>query len=872
MQLLHTEYERFLQWLRTRETADDSRRVAKIVAENIDTLAPLGTAGGQRAIRLTPLLREGLEATTPDIEAQSVTVAGSVTPWSRLEDIVVGPFRGFRFEKTIPFSKRYTLIYGPNGAGKTSLCEALEFALLGEVKEAAAKRLDTPLDHYLKNIHEKTFTPPVLHGLYEGGVSGAVSADADQYRFCFIEKNRIDDFARLSARTSAKADSLIALLFGLDAFDAFINGFTNKLKLEEESPRRREWDEKQRALEASRQVIAGEAEAVARLKEEEGILAHEYQEGATFDVLLRALGRDGTLGRLQELQSKTSEQLPPLVGVTDSPFRRLRALFRGMQKSLEDCQRDLEAKASDVSFRDLYRAVLAVSDQSPDACPACETPLSQANRDPFDKAKNGLLALEELSSLEERKQALVGERAQLVSSGYEKAVKLVEAMPHEQEARRLVLVLEALNPIGSTNLKSPPDGRRWVDVWRDLLKLSVKAKNADAEIHKRRIDMGALQIERDRLLILDKKVEAYNARRDLIADQVRQANQKVAAFDQENSELRAALEIEVASLKREERLAIGYGEFLEQLSTYRNVLPETLVADLNETARELYNSFNVDDPDVEKLATLILPSKGGDPIWIEFNGRAERHNALQILSEGHIRCLGLAILLAKNIKLGLPLIVFDDVVNAIDHDHRGAIRDSIFAGPEFAAKQIVMTCHSNEFIKDIQNHVGVKESELIVIKHHAGDFQPRVITGKCRAYLDRAEDRLEELDHRAALANSRQALEYLTQRIWKSLANKRAGEITLNLVGPGRDPELRMFVDQLRVRVTDKISDGTLGAERWAPIKNALDILTGVPQENHAWLYLNKGTHDEFGRDDFEEHAVRQIVTSLRAMDTALGS
>ena len=51
---------------------------------------------------------------------------------------------------------------------------------------------------------------------------------------------------------------------------------------------------------------------------------------------------------------------------------------------------------------------------------------------------------------------------------------------------------------------------------------------------------------------------------------------------------------------------------------------------------------------------------------------------------------------AKNIKC--PVIVFDDAINAIDHDHRGGIRETIFESDHFLDTQLIVTCHSNEFI------------------------------------------------------------------------------------------------------------------------------------------------------------------------------
>lgn len=130
------------------------------------------------------------------------------------------------------------------------------------------------------------------------------------------------------------------------------------------------------------------------------------------------------------------------------------------------------------------------------------------------------------------------------------------------------------------------------------------------------------------------------------------------------------------------------------------------MADLNVTAMELYNDFNHIDRDEGKLAELLLPLTGDGVTEIAFRGNPRRRvNALTALSEGHIRCLGLAILLAKAMSVRAPFIIFDDAVNAIDHDHRSGIRTTIFESDRFRDTQIIVTCHSQEFVKDVENHL-----------------------------------------------------------------------------------------------------------------------------------------------------------------------
>ncbi|MGO4763653.1 hypothetical protein AB4120_14010 [Cupriavidus sp. 2KB_3] len=104
-----------------------------------------------------------------------------------------------------------------------------------------------------------------------------------------------------------------------------------------------------------------------------------------------------------------------------------------------------------------------------------------------------------------------------------------------------------------------------------------------------------------------------------------------------------------------------------------------LLAGLGDLARDLYNDFNRGDRDEDKLAQLYLPLTGDQRIQLAFRGAPDmRVDALQVLSEGHIRRPGLAILLPKATSIDSPLLVFDDAVTAIDLDHRHGISDTIF--------------------------------------------------------------------------------------------------------------------------------------------------------------------------------------------------
>ena len=94
-------------------------------------------------------------------------------------------------------------------------------------------------------------------------------------------------------------------------------------------------------------------------------------------------------------------------------------------------------------------------------------------------------------------------------------------------------------------------------------------------------------------------------------------------------------------------------------------------------------------------------------IEVEFAGEpGVRYDALIVFSEGHIKCLGLAILLAKNLAQGCPVVIFDDVVNAIDDDHRDGIWRTFFEDGLLHGKQVILTSHAEEFLHRIQQELG----------------------------------------------------------------------------------------------------------------------------------------------------------------------
>jgi recombinational DNA repair ATPase RecF len=844
-----------------------------------DALARTSRQHSQRSIYLVGKARQELAKTPdgpPDIEA---VAADGAWPWKRLRGITIGPFRGFRNAEPFDLQKRVVLFYGPNGSGKTSFCEGLEFGLLGSVEEAETKRIDERT--YLTNLHACRYEAPALLATDHQNREVAVVANADIFRFCFIEKNRIDAFSRIAARPPAQRTELIATLFGMEKFNEFVSHFNESTdpQLVTMATKQLVLNGKRNALAIDQATVNGEAQALRGLAAEEAAMAAAHQDGMAYDGLKAFIGTAEVPGRMRELDGILGALPPATIGIARDGLLAAFESPRAAQEELAGITAMLEARSSQVSFKDLYTAVLALQATHSDHCPACATPLGDAKSNPFQKATAGLADLKELGELQEhsatayRKVATASRelRRQLgCLSDYLTAIE-EQASPVGRFLARL-----AAEPAGEwwsaiSRAEQPQEGEQAEAVTLEAILMvadRIAAQDAVAELARQKRQQHVN--ERAALVTLQLTIQAQDLKREQLMDSVAAARARIAAFDAENTQLIAEVAQEAVDLARDAPIKTAYDRFLELLRGYRNQLPGMLMAGLNDTAMNLYNEFNRNDLDPDKLAALHLPLNGDQKIEIAFRGNPSvRVDALRVLSEGHIRCLGLAILLAKAKSIQSPLIVFDDAINAIDHDHRSGIRETMFESDHFADTQLIVTCHSNEFIKDIQQHLPAAhrdDCKVYLFRNHVGDYQPRVSGNiSIRNYVVKARAAKDSLDHRDALAACRQGLEMLSEKVWRWLGSHELGVLNLQLSGVGAEPGLRNLCEALFTRL-DKAAH--FNHANKLVLLAAYRRILGIPAANLVWNYLNKGTHEEANRDDFDADLVECVVRTLEEVDS----
>ncbi|WP_422431929.1 MULTISPECIES: AAA family ATPase [Gammaproteobacteria] len=868
--MLSNEFLRFFQTLDTADVHGDVRKMANLVWNNINTIIPLSTAHGQRIKHIVGLAQPAWETLSLEVQPLAEQNVERVYAFSRLRSLSVGPFRGFARQEEFDLDSRLVLIYGPNGTGKSSFCEALEYTLLGSVAEAENKRFRNQTD-YFRNAYVNQFSAPVITGVGTQGQDVAIVDNDAQHRFFFIEKNRIDSFSRIAALAPARQTELISTLFGLDAFSDFVRNFSTEIDakyIDKMGIKAAQLAEKRRTLEGAIQHLeTGKTDLVGVVSEEQ-MLASGYREGLSYQQMIIELkGNEQNIGAIRQLEEELQAPIPNKSYLTCSILKELGCSVENILADLNTKQKQLTEESQQLSFKKLFEAVVQLKSISPEQCPACHTPLQQVTKNPYSHSSEELLKLEFLSFL----QGEIGLLEKSISQKIYKISQIVDAccqfFPHEN-------VLETFRENNGIalwcNLRQPAvDGiSPWSFLEKQVLQLEDEDKKTEATAELRESCQRKLTQLRDS----ERQITILQTRRISIERAITTAQLMIDNFDTENRQLIEEVELEKFAVIKNLEISAAYSQFVLHLNAYKDGLPQQLVANLGDSIVTLYNSFNRNDPPREKLASIKLPLIQNQRLEVAFHSNPSQYfDALHVLSEGHVRCIGLAILLAKNISEQCPILIFDDPVNAIDDDHRESIRRTLFEETFFADKQIILACHGEEFFKDIQNLLPAQvAAQCRTFSFLPGQAESHIcVDFNCatRNYILSARNHYERNEIREALAKCRQSLESLMKgKVWRYLSKHGDGNLSIKLRSATAPIELRNLSEQLKRQIGR--------ADFNAPDKNSvfspIEILIGFNGESREWRYLNKGTHDENDREEFDRATVEAMIDAIEKLDQAV--
>lgn len=640
------------------------------------------------------------------------------------------------------FSKIKNIFYAPNGGGKSSLCEALEYGTTGQIKEA--ERRKTKVKPYISRGGAKVSLS--LIGRDNVPVTRSVA-----WSSCFIDRNRLQEFSLLGSKDTGSAEGdVVATLFGLEEFQEVISRFVKPESFNLTAFLRQEQTEALAKIDVDRASL---------IEERQGILAKIAQINEQVCELLDiprdqqavVRARFARIKKLIENKIRTAERLKLAEApAIDSMSRIERAVrvaryFLARKAKIED---SFLRAASAVNYRAIYTAIQALGQaEEGDACPACSTPMHRVTENPFKKAQRELQALggvDRLNNAQQRNDRRIVQMASDIAAGLagiEKNSRLgVPCSLHLDDLQtataqfhiasdRAALAVEVLHHFMALLSDDASGVAAYLDA---CIERHAGVAQAGAEIKRLEDEAAALQKKID-------AIRGLSSEKTTSQQLFKVSGSKIAKLMERKSTLKNddADTSRFNALIRE--LQVEYGNLYRDLLHYKLSLEKARIAGIETKAAEYYKAINDHDDEHERIDSILF-DKANDSYRIRvINADGTSQDAFSVLSEGHLRALGLSLLLAMAEKNKFPLIVFDDVVNAIDSDHRSNIIDLCFSDPYLKRTQMVVTTHDRLFWERFciiaERHPQADQHSSCVLTYtnkgivavdHAGGFQGKV--------------------------------------------------------------------------------------------------------------------------------------------------
>jgi AAA15 family ATPase/GTPase/ABC-type dipeptide/oligopeptide/nickel transport system ATPase component len=864
---LYSQFLGFVHSLDTTVLSTNEKKLINLLIRHFDSIKEKGTQSGLRSKHIYSLIEAQGESIPSEITIPDTNVQETDIDIKRLKSLDLEHFRGFADKETFVLSKQFTFVYGPNGSGKSSLFEALEYSMLGFIQGAIDKNIDIP--KYIKNHFSGQQVNPILYGYTDETSADVVKPNA-KYAFCFIEKSRIDRFARISANTEKEREKHLATLFGLDEFSKFVNDFNREADkyFQVEKKKEKDFADKIAAIERTKTSVA---EEYARLETHktalQTLITNAGCESAQAFEELYVKAPEGKKTKLDELTEQLKAAAPklltfPTIADIQTNIDSVAETFTSLTNSLKTL---LERK-SEIQFKDLFQSALAVETPDPQICPLCETPINQVHIDPFNNARSKLEKLQEVMRLETQAEStyatlydmvvgldglITSLNCALTTSG-RTGLSFVSNEPLEKNKEDTQPVLQRFQEI-QTSFTS---GRKDLDA--EQTHLNALNETIKAEIETRKTLETALNA-------VQSIKENHGKESALLASseaRITAGEKEISEFDKKNAAFIAEIQSENERVERNKVWLAAYHHIVELLSTYMDSLPIQYVGELSGATCDIFNHINKMDRDYEKAVSITLPKSTDDAITIKYSGSpTEEYNALCILSEGHLRCLGLAILIAKNIKEGCPALIFDDVVNAIDSEHRGGIRDLLFHYEPLQGKQVIITTHDVDFVSKLVGKISGDSVKEMVQEYNFNteETSRRILVNReSRNYLLNAFVQYSKNEIFEAMKIGRLALESIGYELWRKLSKQQRTLIPGNY--PTGKPDLNSLISGLNKSIKEN------KIEKFKGVCEHFDYFL----KPDIWKYFNMASHEGDDRPQLDKDVIREILDKCALVDGML--
>lgn len=857
------ELQKWKESIEIEELSEYDVTVVNIILNNFDELSKSGTAYGMRNQKFAYLVEEKKGNCDDKLCDIYVPKSKEVRRIKKIKSLEVQSFRGFAQSRKFILDKNYIFLYGPNGSGKTSFSEAIEYALLENIQEANVSRIKT--EEYIKNTDTHKGIAPILECLFEDGSTGSAEVDYENYKFSFIEKNRISDFSRISGETPATQTDRMAALFGLSEFNKFVKGFSKSFPekyLMIDSQAEQDFENQKVIKESKTKELEELKKELERLKvKEQNSLIELKKENPSIKNLKSAIDyyENNSTGILTVCLKNKDKNTLKLIKVES--FNEIKNNCKDIMEYLNNISKNrgnMANRAMEVSYKNLFEIISSLEEG--DYCPACRTSIEKVSENPFVYARKQLREFKEIDELkkkikEEAKRCLESiHKLHKILENNKELLKLVDMQLYDVTLVSILDVEQCGENIDS--IKSFCE--KFLTSSEKEIRLNIDKYNSNAKIKNEKIDeqLEQLKQERNNFYKIDSEIDAKY-------ESISKCEEFIEKFDEDSKAIKLKIEEERRVSDYNRNIIQSYEKIIEILNKYAEEQPLLIANELAEKAVIYYNEINSDDADFEKLSHIQFPTEKGGKLIVTFMDD-KAADALQVLSEGHVKILGLAILLAKVVNDKLNFVIFDDIVNAIDDDHRSGVAELIINHDDFKEIQIILSSHGENFINKLQDTLGSSKAdkEALVYKLLPADSLAErgvlVEYSDSKTPLDAAKNKLEKNELKDAAAKCRQALECIVFNLWKKLSKYNEGDVSVVMRSPKGIPDLSSLLDGLKKK-TSKI----------AGLEELTNYINEIKNQSN-WRILNKGTHYEENQPEFERRDIKKVLNILISIDESV--
>jgi len=648
--------------------------------------------------------------------------------------------------------KKKNIFYGANGSGKTSFCEALEYKLTGSIKEA--KRRGIKEKEYFGRKDKGTEKIEIGFKSTDLILNKPTEFEASEFNKCFIEKNRINEFALLRGHkeTGVRPTDVTARLLGFEIFDEFKSKFVQHTTFKNRVEKIKVYDSYNKLKELkSKNELRGED--YRKVKVDIKSLEIDNNEIERLELSLWCLSK--VKGKLKRYD---------LVKYDERDVKSWIWRLNLNIKRFNELNHLIATQSSKLDFKNLYNAVINIGDsQNASICPACKTAIELVKVNPFENSKKELKKLEKLNIIQLSKERIIeklsndfwDELKSFIKS-YNTIKKVNSGLENEEFKNYEEVILSSSTFEDKFSVLSSLFNGANGSLLGYLHKYSIEyEKNLRIDNIVLKIN-GIIESKQSQL----KKFDEQKLRFKHLKERQREIYESINQFKRNSKVLNKKIQQEKSFAKFIDDLIISYGCFMDNIDSYLLKEQSELITQIKDRILGYYNEINKGDSEDEIIQEIEFNQQKDKTYSIDLRRSDGLKKAGVILSEGHLRSLGLSIILSIAESSNAPFIVFDDVVNAIDSEHRANIIDMMFDDKYLKKTQLIVTTHDRLFWERFCNIYSsrINKKELSSISF-CFKYQNQGII-----YVPYQISFEEKIKEALSYADIRQALVYL--RIW----------------------------------------------------------------------------------------------------------